>query len=125
LIGFFAYGWLAADWRDSDVTGWYVYLQPKPGVSVYVNGEEIGTLGNRLGSSVVGGSGMSTPQTRRVLLTHGDRLVIGVTHYIRFHNPSDPDAQSATLADWTTVNEASPEFVASDVVVGVVGVSGG
>ena len=86
----------AADWRDSDVSGWYVSLQAEPGASVYVNGVEVGSGGFA--------SGPSGGRPTKVLLHTGDRVVIGVTHYVRYHNPNDT-AAVAPLADWNAVND--------------------
>lgn len=41
---------------------------------------------------------------QRVLLNSGDRIVIGVTHYVRYQNPNDPPPMSP-FADWNAVNE--------------------
>ncbi len=95
----------AATWTDSDVSGWYVYIEAAPGASVFVNGVEIGGSSIQKFAASLKSSAAPPPTPRRTLLSHGDRIVIGVTHYTRFHNPRDAASSSDTLMDWPAVNE--------------------
>jgi hypothetical protein len=83
--------------------GWYVYAVPAPNASVYVNGVEVGGRGKPAGS--------------RTLLSHGCRVVVGVSHYFRFHNPTAAGAAAVELKDWSFANEVRPVVCAWDVSV--------
>ncbi len=81
-----------------------MYLEAQPGASVFVNGVEIGGSSTQRFAASLKSTSAPPPTPRRVLLNHGDRVVIGVTHYTRFHSPRDA-APSTLLMDWTAVNE--------------------
>ena len=100
----------AATWTDADVSGWYVYLDSQPGASVFVNGAENGGSSTQRFAASLKSTSAPPPTPRRVLLNHGDRVVIGVTHYTRFHSPRDA-APSTLLMDWTAVNEVRAVFL--------------
>jgi hypothetical protein len=76
-----------ADW---DLGGWYVYISAQPGASVFVNGVEVGGRGKPAGS--------------RTLLTHNCRIVVGVSHYLRFHNAAGA-AGGEEPKDWAFAND--------------------
>lgn len=60
---------------------------------MYVNGVEVGGKGKPAGS--------------RTLLTHNCRIVVGVSHYLRFHNPGTAGAVEEDPKDWAFANEVS------------------